>query len=221
MNSPSTRTPKHDTSTRDPAAFVEQAAAAPCPTEREIDSDTHLITQFLAGKESAFDTLLLRHQQRAFSIAYGLLGSHEDAAEVTQDAFVKIYHALATFRRDASFTTWLYRIVTNLAHNKNRHALVRGKGRIISFDCDEAQALPLADPAPTAAEQALAHESHEQLLAALDKLNAEHREVIVLYSMREMSYEEIAGVLEISVGTVKSRLFRAREELTKILKTQP
>lgn len=205
-----------DISSRPLAHRVEQDAAVPCLNEE--DTDTDLIAQFLNGNESAFDTLLLRHQQRAFSVAYGLLGNHEDAAEVAQDAFVKVYHALAGFRRDASFTTWLYRIVTNLAHNKNRHAVVRGKGRIVPIEGSDGEALPLADSAPTADGVAMSHENEEIILAALDKLSDEHREAIVLFSIQEFSYEQIAETLDISVGTVKSRIFRAREELTRILR---
>lgn len=201
---------------RPAASRAEQTSATSCPTGTDEDND--LITQFLDGHESAFDTLLQRHQQRAFAIAYGLLGNHEDAAEVAQDAFVKVYHALAGFRRDASFTTWLFRIVTNLAHNKNRHAVVRGKGRIVPIDGADGAALPLPDGKPSASEEAMARESEQHLLEALDKLNAEHREVIVLYSLQESSYEQIAASLDVSLGTVKSRLFRAREELTRILR---
>ncbi len=209
MNSPADMT-------RPPAPLAEQTPASPCPTGTDEDND--LITQFLSGSESAFDTLVLRHQQRAFSIAYGLLGSHEDAAEVAQDAFVKVWHALAGFRRDASFTTWLFRIVTNLAHNKNRHAVVRGKGRIVPIDGADGESIPLPDSRPSASEEAMAKESEQRLLDALDQLGADHREVVVLYSLQEASYEQIAATLDLSVGTVKSRLFRARQELTRLLR---
>ena len=205
-----------DTSSNPAAPLAEQSASASCPNEADTDRD--LITQFLNGNETSFDALLARHQQRAFAIAYGLLGNHEDAAEVAQDAFVKVYHGLAGFRNDASFTTWLFRIVTNLAHNKNRHAVVRGKGRIIPIDVDDGETIPLADSKPSAADEAISRESEQRLLDALDKLNTEHREAIVLYSIQEMSYEEIGESLGISVGTVKSRIFRAREELTRILR---
>ena len=205
-----------DTSGRPGAESPEQTGANACPSE--ADTDTALIAKFLNGNESAFDLMLLRHQQRAFAIAYGLLGSHEDAAEVAQDAFVKVYHGLAGFRRDASFTTWLFRIVTNLAHNKHRAAVVRGKGRIVPIENEDGEAIPLADSTPSASEAAISREGEQRLLDALDKLNAEHREVVVLYSIQELSYEQIAESLDISIGTVKSRLFRAREELTRILR---
>lgn len=208
--------PSADTARRPGKDSPEQIASGVCPSE--ADTDTALIAQFLNGNEPAFDQLLLRHQQRAFSIAYGLLGNHEDAAEVAQDAFVKVYHGLAGFRRDASFTTWLFRIVTNLAHNKHRAAVVRGKGRIVPIENADGEAIPLADSTPSASDAAISRESEQRLLDALDKLNAEHREAIVLYSIQELSYEQIAESLEISVGTVKSRIFRAREELTRILR---
>src|SRR5438309_504673 len=110
----------------------ELAASPPCPMQDETDME--LIQQFLAGEEAAFDRLLLRHQQRAFSIAYGLVGSYEDAAEVAQDAFVKVYYAAEKFRGDSSFPTWLYRIVANLARNRVRHLLSRGKGRSVPLE---------------------------------------------------------------------------------------
>src|SRR5207244_92589 len=132
-----------------------------------------------------------------------------DAAEVTQDAFVKIYYALEKFRGDSSFTTWLYRIVTNLAHNRVRHLLSRGK------DCN----VPLVEEIRhdgrdcATVDEVIAREEHQRFLDALEKLSADHRAVIVLYSVQDLSYEEIAAALEISIGTVKSRLSRARVEL--------
>ena len=98
-------------------------------------SDQELLRRFRAGDESAFDDLVLRHQQRAFNVAYQLLRDHEDATEVAQDAFVRAYRSLDSFHGECEFTTWLHRIVVNLAHNKHRWWKRRGKQSSVSLDC--------------------------------------------------------------------------------------
>lgn len=185
-------------------------------------SDRELVARCQAGDESAFDALVLRHRERAFHIAYPLLLNHEDATEVAQDAFVKVYRTIAEFRGDCEFTTWLYQIVVNLARNKSRWWRRRGKSSTISLDCPAeapegqmtAHVASAADPPDTEAARA-------EFLGILEEkmggLSTPYREVLLLRNVHQMSYEEIARMLHCNVGTVKSRIARAREALRQAM----
>ena len=185
-------------------------------------SDQDLVGRARAGDDSAFDALVVRHQQRAFNVAYQLLRHHEDATEVAQDAFVRIYRNLESFRGECEFTTWLHQVVVNLARNKHRWWKRRGKDRTVSLDHPietEAGAVarqPVAiDDAPDT--QAVKAEFVELLGRRMSELPQKFREVLVLRNVEDLSYEEIAAVLQCSVGTVKSRLARARDQLRKAM----
>jgi len=185
-------------------------------------SDQELLRRFRGGDESAFDDLVLRHQQRAFNVAFQLLRDHEDATEVAQDAFVRAYRNLNSFHGDCEFTTWLHRIVVNLAHNKHRWWKRRGKQASVSLDASlesfgtvDAQ-MAGASAAPDL--QAVKAEFVELLSQKIKELPLRFREVIVLRNVEDLSYEEIAAVLKCSVGTVKSRLARGREALRKSMR---
>jgi RNA polymerase sigma-70 factor (ECF subfamily) len=190
-----------------------------------IVSDHELLKRFRAGDESAFDDLVLRHQQRAFNVAYQLLRDHEDATEVAQDAFMRAYRSLDSFHGECEFTTWLHRIVVNLAHNKHRWWKRRGKQISFSLDSpveiDDAE-MPRQIAAATEAPdlQAVQAEFVELLNRRMSELPHKFREVIVLRNVENLSYGEIATVLNCSVGTVKSRLARGREALRNSMKTE-
>jgi RNA polymerase sigma-70 factor (ECF subfamily) len=192
--------------------------------EIEDVSDGELVMQFQRGDEAAFDTLVRRHQQRAFNIAFGLLHEREDALEVAQDAFVRAYGALKEFRGDAAFTTWLYRITMNLAHNKSRWNRTRGSGRSLSLDApadpnepNGRNAIELADASYGPDGQAMVTEETRLIGVAMEKMEAKSREVLILRNVENLSYEEISEVLECELGTVKSRINRAREELRALM----
>jgi RNA polymerase sigma-70 factor (ECF subfamily) len=185
-------------------------------------SDRDLVLRLQAGAEAAFDELVRRHQARALHIAYQILRNHEDAVEVAQDAFVNVYRHIQTFRGDAEFTTWLHQIVVNLARNKHRWWKRRGRSASVSLDAP----LPGTDgdlsrdpPSPADAPDAelVQAELVRQVDAAMEKLPRKFREVLVLRNGEELSYEEIAGVLRCSVGTVKSRIARARAALRELV----
>jgi RNA polymerase sigma-70 factor (ECF subfamily) len=185
-------------------------------------SDQKLLERCRAGDESAFDDLVLRHQQRAVNVAFQLLRDHEDATEVAQDAFVRIYRSLNGFRGECEFTTWLHQIVVNLARNKHRWWKRRGKHASVSLDRPLETAngeMPLQavanEEAPDA--QAVKAEFVELLSRRMDELPQKFREVLVLRNVEDLSYEQIAAVLNCSVGTVKSRLARARDQLRKAM----
>jgi RNA polymerase sigma-70 factor, ECF subfamily len=190
-----------------------------------VASDQQLLERCRAGNESAFDDLVLRHQQRAFNVAYQLLRDHEDATEVAQDAFVRAYRSLDSFHGECEFTTWLHRIVVNLAHNKYRWWKRRGKHASVSLDCPIDAAggeMPLQVAADSDAPdaQAVKAEFVELLSRIMNELPAKFREVLVLRNVESLSYDQIATVLDCSVGTVKSRIARARDALHERMKKE-
>jgi RNA polymerase sigma-70 factor (ECF subfamily) len=185
-------------------------------------SDQELVARCQAGDQQAFDTLVLRHQQRALNVAYQLLRNQEDAMEVAQDAFVRAYRSIHDFRGDAAFTTWLHQIVVNLARNKHRWWTRRGREKTMSLDqpletSNGPVETQIASTAPAPDEQALQREFLGRLDGCMGRLPRKYREVLVLRNVEELSYEEIAVVLRCSVGTVKSRIARARESLRQAM----
>jgi RNA polymerase sigma-70 factor (ECF subfamily) len=178
-------------------------------------TDRELVAQCQAGEEAAFDELVRRHRARAFHIAYPLLANHEDATEVAQDAFVRVYRNIGEFRGDAEFTTWLYQIVVNLARNKRRWWKRRGRQATVSLDDPiEGQVAAAADAPDVAAAKA---EFVRTLSTKMAELPEKFREVLLLRNVEGMSYEQIAVMLNCSVGTVKSRIARARDQLREAM----
>jgi RNA polymerase sigma-70 factor (ECF subfamily) len=186
--------------------------------QRETLSDQELVSRCQAGDEGAFDELVRRHQQRALNVAWQLLRNYEDATEVAQDAFVRVYRNIGSFRGESAFTTWLHQIVVNLARNRHRWWKRRGKQTTVSLD------EPLETTHGELARQVEAHtdgpdvtavkqEFVQQIKRAMERLPRTFREVLVLRNVEEMSYEQIAAVLGLSIGTVKSRIARARAAL--------
>jgi RNA polymerase sigma-70 factor (ECF subfamily) len=170
----------------------------------------------------AFGRLVEAHQDRLFNALYRLVHDYEDARELTQQAFVRALQGLRRFRGQAKFYTWLMRIGTNLAFNHLRRKPVVPFS-VLHGDDDRlgGQAAALRhcrdDRTPGPLQQAALREDHERVLAGLARLDLEAKAIIVLRDVDELSYEEIAAVLEVPVGTVKSRLFRARQALRDLL----
>ena len=181
----------------------------------EAVSDRELVARLQSGDERAFDELVVRHQQRALNVAYQLLRDHEDATEVAQDAFVRIYRSIGEFRGDCEFTTWLHQIVVNLARNKHRWWHRRGKQASVSMDCPVEMHLAASGDTPDV--EAGNAEFVQVLSERMDELPSKFREVLVLRNVENMRYEEIAVALGCSVGTVKSRIARAREALRQAM----
>jgi RNA polymerase sigma-70 factor (ECF subfamily) len=186
-------------------------------------SDRELLDRCRAGDEAAFDDLVVRHQQRAFNIAFQVLRDHEDATEVAQDAFVRIYRSVNDFRGDCEFTTWLHQIVVNLARNKHRWWKRRGRQASVSLDdpvetADGDMPLQIASGIDAPDVQSVKAEFVELLSCRMDELPRKLREVLVLRNVENLTYEQIATVLDCSIGTVKSRIARARETLRESMK---
>lgn len=190
-------------------------------------TDRELVARFQSTRDqSAFETLVARHSGHAYQIAYSFLNSKEDAEEVVQDAFVRIYRNLMNFRGDAEFTTWMYRIVTNLCNNKYRWNKVRSIGKNISIDAPlETSAssgsgslkLDLPDDRMQPDKQVAFNELREKLDKAMAELPESYREAVMLRNVQDLDYEQIAAMLNCAVGTVKSRINRGRELLRQAL----
>ena len=188
-----------------------------------IDADELLIERIKAGDMAAYNVMVIRHYDRIFSRVLQLLNNKQDAEEVTQDAFIRAHRALENFRGDASFSTWLYQIATNLAHNRYWYWFRRKRDQSISLDqpqCEDGSltlenVMPCADENP--AEAVVTQEFVDRVSACMQYLNDKHKEVLILRNVKNLTYDEIAQQLEISVGTVKSRIARARESLRGLL----
>jgi RNA polymerase sigma-70 factor, ECF subfamily len=187
---------------------------------REAEEDREFILRAQKGDQAAFRRLVERHQRRAFAIAMGLVRDENDARELVQDAFLRVYRNLNSFQGSSSFFTWLYRIVTNLAIDLMRKPGRRDAelvdGQTLS---DEATEFPLvaridgADPIDVMRRREIAG----RIQAALDALPPYHRGVILMREVEGMSYEEMAVAMGVSKGTIMSRLFHARQKLQRAL----
>lgn len=190
-----------------------------------MPTDLELVQKYQRGHDQhAFDQLVERHSERAFQLAYSILQNRQDAEEVVQDAFLRIYRGLANFRGDAMFSTWMYRIIVNLCNNKFRWNKVRGANRSLSIDAplpgaDEEDGRRIVLPSPDASpsEQTAYADLLERLEKAMAALPESYRTAVMLRNVQELDYEEIAKILNCAVGTVKSRINRGRELLRQAL----
>ena len=189
------------------------------------ESDSDLIVRIVAGDTEAFGALMDRHADKAFQIAYGILGNRHDAEEVAQDAFIRIFKALPKFRGDAEFSTWMYRIVVNQARNRYRWNQRRGAGRNISIfdspragESDGSLQYDVPDRKDATPDRQLIYQEWEgEVAREMENLPEAHREALILRNVKRFSYDQISDVLDCKVGTVKSRLARARDELRRRL----
>ena len=183
------------------------------------DTDQELVRRVQAGDQTAFNLLVLKYQHRVLKLVGRFVNDPTEAEDVAQEAFLKAYRALASFRGDSAFYTWLYRIAINTAKN----ALVSQRRRPVDFDLD------LQDPdqyerqarlkeADTPEGVLLTDEIRAVVEEAMEQLPEDLRTAIVLRELEGLSYEEIAEAMDCPVGTVRSRIFRAREAIDKKLK---
>lgn len=173
--------------------------------------DEDWVRRAQAGDRNAFSELVRRHQSGVYRHLLRMLGSHDDALELTQDAFVKAWQALPQWQPEALFRTWLFRIAGNAALDALR------RRKLVEFmPLEDSYDAPGREPDPE--RQAQATQEVRRLEASLKRLAPEHREVLLLREVEDMSYEEIGRVLSLGEGTVKSRLARARAALIEISK---
>ncbi len=168
------------------------------------------------GDQAAFEQLVRLYEKRVFALTLRMCSNREDAAEAAQETFLAVWQGLPNFRGESSFSTWLYRLASNacvdLLRREGRHRAAAGP----SLD-DEETRTDVPDSAPTPHEQAERQELREQVEAGLRALSPDHRQVLVLRELHQLSYDEIARVLSLDVGTVKSRINRGRKQLRNFL----
>ena len=184
------------------------------------EEDARILRGLRAGIDEAYEELIQRFQQPVYSIVYRLLGNPTDASDVVQDVFLKVFRSVGAFREQSSLRTWIYRIAVNEAHNHrrwfSRHC--RCEVPLEKERDDQGQAVELAlDPGRSPYHQALDSETRGLIEQALTKISPTFRTAVVLRDIENLSYEEIADVLQLSLGTVKSRILRGREALRREL----
>jgi RNA polymerase sigma-70 factor (ECF subfamily) len=188
---------------------------------QEVALDRLLVERFKNGDETAFSEMMDRYWGRIYGLVNQMLRNQQDAEEVTQDAFIRAHRGLVNFRGDSAFSTWLYQIATNLARNRYWYWFRRKRDKTISFDqpIGDEDGGTLAEIFPAEIESpddiAVTQEFTDRISESMTRLGDKHREILVLRNVQDHSYEEIAQILSISVGTVKSRIARAREALRK------
>lgn len=184
-----------------------------------IDIDEKkLLKKAAAGSAEAFEQLVLTYQTPIYNLCLRMTGNPEDAADMTQESFLKAWRSLEGFHFESAFSTWLYRLASNTCLDFLRSVKRRKQFSLTMEDADgETQLLDLPDPAPTPEASLLSAEESALLAAAMRQLDPEQQRILTLRVVNDLSYTEIAAVLDIKEGTVKSRLARARENLRKKL----
>lgn len=206
-----------------PAAFdlAARGAANSAWSDAGTREDAGLVAGLRAGDEAAYETLLERFQQPVYNLVSRLMDDPADCADVVQEVFLKIFRNIGSFRGDSSLKTWIYRVSCNEAYNQRRWFSRHKKLEICleSSDLDDAVApcAVLPDRGRSAFDIVSDHELHALIESALTEINPQFRAAVVLRDIEDLSYEEIADILEISLGTVKSRILRGREALRKAL----
>ena len=186
------------------------------------DEDARILRGLQAGIEEAYEELISRYQQPVYSIVFRLLGSSSDASDVVQEVFLKVFRNVGSFRGQSSLRTWIYRIAVNEAHNHRRWFARHCKREIALEDSNEKNERAncierTADPGRSPFDLTLDGETRALIEGALAEINPVFRTAVVLRDIENLSYEEIAEILQLSIGTVKSRILRGRDALRREL----
>ena len=184
------------------------------------DEVHRLVTRAIDGDFDAFDQIMLLYRERLYGVIYNMTFNHEDAADLTQESFVKAFRSLSKFKRKSSFFTWLYRIGVNLTltHLKRKKAR-----KFFSFDQlidqnkSKNQSVEFSSSETSSVKTTLLNELHEKLNEALSKLSDKHRTIVVLFEIDGLSHKEIASIMKCTEGTVRSRLHYAKVQLQSLL----
>lgn len=212
-------------SARDMAALEQTSLAGLEVDARALEHlpEAGLISRLRARELDAFEELVVHFERPVYALCFRLLGDAEEARDAAQETFLKVYRGLGGFRGEAGLKTWIYRIAVNQAMNQQRWWRRRHRDETISLDITRehsdttiGNSLPGRGRSPEA--QAISSERERQVMRALDEIKQEYRIALILREIEELSYEEIAETLGISIGTVKSRIARGREELRRRVK---
>ena len=181
-------------------------------------SEKKIIEKVLGGDANAFEELVLRYEKTVYNLALRMVGDRDDAFDMTQEAFIKAYGSLSSFRGDSKFSVWIYRITTNVCLD-----FLRSKSRkqqvslTVSDDDDEDAQLDIPDPSSAPEQQLIKKISMQSVEEGLKTLPDKQRQILVMRELCGMSYAEIGKALSLEEGTVKSRIFRARKRLCTFL----
>jgi RNA polymerase sigma factor, sigma-70 family len=205
------RAPKKAPEMENEAQTVESAAPAPSVAADEGD----LVQRARNGDLKAYDELVQRYQQRIYATVYHMTANHEDANDLAQEAFIKAYQALKSFKGGSSFYTWVYRIAVNKTINflKQRKNRTHMSLNDLDFNAENDPDLVALVSDKTPRREANLTELQEKLNEAMQRLSEQHRLVVTLHDVQGMSHEEIAKIMDCNIGTVRSRLFYARQQL--------
>ncbi len=189
----------------------------------QLETERELVERVLAGEQGSFAELVRRFQNMVFNLAYNFLGNMQEAEDLSQEVFLKVYRSLGTFRRASTLKTWIYRITSNMALNRIKWLRRRGRNRQVSIDAGFNQDLPpmaesLPNDAPGPDKQVHGAQIRKRLMESLERLSDEQKAVVILRDIEGLSYEEIAVTLVINIGTVKSRLARGRANLQEMMR---
>lgn len=185
---------------------------------KRLENEKNLIIQSKSGDIQSFETLIKGYQKMAYNVAYRIMGNEEDAKDMTQEALIKVYKNLKGFRMDSSFSTWMYRIVMNTCKDELR----KKKMKVISIDqpitTDDGQMhMEIEDKGLKPDEIVESRETQKEVHEALQAVSETNRVVVVLRDIKGFSYSEISEIIDVPVGTIKSRINRGRQELKNIL----
>ena len=184
--------------------------------------DAELVKAFQAGKKAAFDELVLSHKDKVFNLCYWFVGDYQDANDLAQDVFFKAFKALKNFRFESAFSTWIYRIAVNTCKNRLKSFQYRLKKKFVHLNNTAAAknnpGVEIADESSSPEIELGRKEKSRLIQSAINSLSAEKKAVVVLRDIEGLSYEEISSVTGFNLGTVKSKLARARQDLREKLK---
>jgi RNA polymerase sigma-70 factor (ECF subfamily) len=198
-----------------PVEPTDPKAARAKPSAAELLGDIGLVSASREGDMAAYDQLVRRYQVRIYATIYHMTSNHEDANDLAQETFIKAYSALKTFKGDSSFYTWVYRIAVNKTINflKTRKNKTQLSLNDLDFNAEHDPDLLALVSEKTPRRDAALKELQEKLNAALLKLSESHRLVVTLHDVQGLSHEEIAEIMDCNTGTVRSRLFYARQQM--------
>jgi RNA polymerase sigma-70 factor (ECF subfamily) len=191
--------------------------------ENKIRDDQALVEAFLSGNRIAFDELLSRHKDRVFNLCYRFMGDNQEAEDCAQDVFLKVYRSLKRFRFESSFYTWIYRITVNTCKNRLRTMRFRGmKKSGVPYNTEnsskDCQPLERGDEGKSPIAELEKKERIRLIQNAIDSLPVGQKDVVILRDIEGLSYEEIINITGYRLGTLKSKLSRARHELRQRLR---
>jgi len=191
-------------------------------SQGSASEDAELIKAFQAGKKAAFDELVLSHKDKVFNLCYWFVGDYQDANDLAQDVFFKAFKALKNFRFESAFSTWIYRIAVNTCKNRLKSFQYRLKKKFVHLNNTAAAknnpGVEIADESSSPEIELGRKEKSRLIQTAINSLSAEKKAVVVLRDIEGLSYEEISSVTGFNLGTVKSKLARARQDLREKLK---